>query len=60
MESQGFDAGASDSKLLIRVSYRYTMMTPVIGPLLTGPKNSRLFMSTVVMQVEPYEFDETS
>lgn len=56
MISQGFDAGGSNDRVLIRVSYRYDMMTPLIGPLLAGADNSQLFMSTLVLQTEPYEF----
>lgn len=59
MISQGFDAGGSNDRVLIRVAYRYTMMTPFIGPLLAGPSNSRLFMSTIVFQSEPYEFEDS-
>lgn len=55
--SQGFDAGGSGDRVLIRVAYRYEMMTPFVGALLAGPDNSRLFMSTVVLQTEPYDFD---
>ena len=55
--SQGFDAGGSDEIILIRTAYRYEMMTPVIGRLLAGADNSRLFMSTLVLQTEPYDFD---
>ncbi len=54
--SQGFAVGGSDDRVLIRVAYRYSMMVPFVGMLLTGPTNSRLFMSTVVLQTEPYEF----
>jgi Flp pilus assembly protein TadG len=56
MVSQGFNPGGSDAKTLIRVAYRYTMLTPFVGTLLAGPTNSRLFMSTVVLQTEPYQF----
>ena len=59
MISQGFSIGGSNDRVLIRVSYRYSMMTPFIGPLLVGPANSRLFMSTIVLQSEPYEFEES-
>lgn len=52
--SQGFDAGESETKIMVRVAYRYTMMTPLIGPLLAGADNSRLFMSTIILQNEPY------
>ncbi len=53
----GFDAGGSSDRILIRAAYRYNMMTPFVGPLLAGPDNSRLFISTIVLQVEPYEFE---
>lgn len=56
MISQGFDAGGSNDKVLIRVSYRYSMMTPLVGNLLNGEDGGTLFMSTVVLQTEPYEF----
>lgn len=59
MVSQGFNAGGSNDKILIRVAYRYTMMTPFIGTLLAGPTNSRLFMSTIVLQSEPYQFEDS-
>jgi len=56
MVSAGFDAGGVSDNILIRVSYRYTMMTPFIGPLLAGPDSSHLFVSTIVLQTEPYDF----
>lgn len=52
----GFDAGGVNDRMLIRTAYRYTMATPFIGALLAGPGGSRLFMSTIVLQTEPYEF----
>ncbi|MCE7886851.1 MAG: pilus assembly protein [Alphaproteobacteria bacterium PRO2] len=52
-----FDAGGSSSRVLIRSAYRYTMMTPIVGALLGGPDNSRLFVSTIVLQTEPYDFE---
>lgn len=54
--SQGFDAGGSNDRILIRAAYRYQMMTPFIGAIMGGPDQSLLFMSTVVMQTEPYDF----
>ncbi len=54
--SQGFDAGGSSSRVLVRVAYRYHMLTPLIGNLLAGPGGSRLFVSTIVLQSEPYDF----
>lgn len=54
--SQGFAVSGSDSAILVRVAYRYTMMVPFIGTLLAGPDSSRLFVSTIVLQTEPYDF----
>lgn len=56
MVSAGFDAGGSSSKVLIRVAYRYSMITPLVGPILNGADGTTLFMSTIVLQTEPYEF----
>lgn len=53
---QGVDAGGSNDRMLIRVGYRYNMMTPFIGPLIAGPDNAQQFLSTIVLQTEPYEF----
>lgn len=53
---QGFDAGASNGRVLIRTVYTYSMFTPLVGPLLNGPDNQRTFISTIVLQSEPYEF----
>lgn len=58
MMSQGFNAGGSNDRVLIRVGYRYTMKTPLVGPLLNGPDGGTLFMSTIVLQSEPYEFED--
>jgi Flp pilus assembly protein TadG len=60
MISRGFNAGGSDDTILIRVSYRYSMMTPFIAQLLLGPTGSRLLMSTIVLQTEPYDFGEAA
>ncbi len=56
MVSSGFDAGGSDAKVLIRVAYRYSMITPLVGPILNGADGTTVFMSTIVLQTEPYEF----
>lgn len=56
MISQGFNPGGSNNQVLIRTAYRYEMMTPFIGVLLAGPDNARMFMSTIVLQTEPYDF----
>lgn len=57
--TQGFDAGGSSDVVLIRVAYRYPFMVPIIGNLLSdGHGMSRLLLSTVVMQNEPYDINE--
>lgn len=56
MISQGFDPGGSNDKVIIRVGYRYKMITPIVGPLLNGADGATQFISTVVLQSEPYEF----
>lgn len=56
MVSAGFAIGGSSDRVLIRLSYRYNAFTPLVGPMLWGADNSRNFMSTVVLQSEPYDF----
>lgn len=53
---QGFAVGGSNDKVLLRVGFEYSMITPIVGPLLNGADGTTLFMSTVVLQTEPYEF----
>ena len=60
LDSAGFDAGGSGDTVLIRVGYSYDMITPFIGDLLTNDTGKMFFMSTVVMQVEPYDFGGAS
>ena len=57
MESSGFETGGSNDKVLIRAFYRYHFMTPFIGRLLGGDDQAFDFTSTIVLQTEPYEFD---
>lgn len=57
MVSSGFNAGGSNDRVLIRTAARYEFMTPLIGPLLSGGNGSLQFISTIVLQTEPYEFD---
>lgn len=55
--SQGFDAGGVSDVILVRTFYRYNFMTPLIGQFLgEGLTGTRAFMSTIVLQTEPYEF----
>ncbi len=58
--SNGFNPGGSDEPVMVRTSYRYTMITPIVGPLIMGPDSSTLFVSTVIMQTEPYDFQGAS
>ena len=54
--SNGVNPGGASDRVLIRTAYRYEIMTPIVGQLLTGGTGSRLFMSTIVLQSEPYDF----
>ena len=54
---QGFNAGASSDRVLVRVVYNYQYMTPFIGDLLGGADGAQTFVSTIVLQTEPYEFE---
>lgn len=60
-ESRGFTPGGVNSVNLIRVFYRYNLATPLIGQFLaTGPDNSRMMVSTVVLETEPYDLSEVA
>lgn len=60
MVERGFDPGGVNDKVLVRAAYQYHMMTPFIGPLLAGTDNTLQFISTIVLQAEPYEFQDDS
>ena len=54
---QGFDSGGVSDIVMVRVSYRYPMMTPLIGDIFGQyANNSRLLIATTVFQSEPYQF----
>lgn len=53
-----FDAGEASDRMLVRAAYRYNLMTPFIGPLLGGSDSSITFISTIVLQTEPYDGEE--
>lgn len=55
--SRGVTPGGANDRVLIRTAYRYEMMTPIVGPLISGGTGSLLFISTIVLQTEPYDFD---
>ena len=54
-QPQGFDAGGSGDRVLVRTYYNYAMLTPFIGQLLGGAEGTMPFISTLVLQTEPYE-----
>ncbi len=60
MVSTGFDPGGSNDRVLIRVGYLYEMKTPFVGPLLNGADGGTLFISTIVLQSEPYDFEDVA
>lgn len=58
-QSQGFDAGSVNDVILIRATYKYPLITPLIGSLLAdGDGKSKRFISTVVLETEPYDVEQ--
>ena len=59
LENQGFDPGGVSDVVLIRIAYKYAVNTPMMKYILSNQGNSsRLLLSTVVLQTEPYEFED--
>lgn len=59
LQSQGFTPGGVNDVVLVRTVYRYPLLTPLLGPVFSdGPDNTRLLISTVVMENEPYDIQE--
>ena len=57
--SNGFAVGGVNDIVLIRASYKYTFATPLIGHVLgQNGTTSRTIMSTIVLQTEPYDFED--
>lgn len=59
LDTQGFDPGEENEVVLIRVAYRYPLLTPLVGPFFADEgvlNNTRLLMSTTVIKNEPYQF----
>jgi len=57
LESDGFDPGSENSLVIIRVTYRYPLLSPFVGPFFSDKNdNTRLLMSTAIVQNEPYDF----
>ena len=59
LEDQGFDPGSVSEIVLIRVAYNYPVITPFMQPFLAeSGKSTRTMLSTIILQNEPYEFEE--
>lgn len=59
LEDQEFDPGGVSDVIFIRTAYKYPIKTPLMQLLLTNNSDSsRVMFSTVVLQTEPYEFEE--
>ena len=57
MQNTSFDPGGSSDVVMIRVAYNYPLITPLIGRFFSNTtNNTRFFMSTIVLETEPYEF----
>jgi Flp pilus assembly protein TadG len=56
LQSAGFNPGSVDDVVLIRAAYRYPLMTPLLGAAFSdGPNNTKLMVTTVVLETEPYD-----
>ena len=61
LESQGFNPGGVNSVNLVRVSYNYPLVTPLIGDFLSNaPGRTRRMISTIVLETEPYDLEEVA
>jgi Flp pilus assembly protein TadG len=57
LDNTGFEVGGVNDVVLVRIGYRYKLMVPFVNLLLgANGTGTQYFMSTIVMQVEPYEF----
>lgn len=54
-----FEPGESSDVVIIRATYLYPLMTPVIGAFFSDfPGNKKMLMSTIVLEAEPYSFED--
>lgn len=59
MNEEDFETGGVSDIVMIRVTYLYPLMTPMIGAFFSDyPNNKKLLMATTVLQAEPYSFEE--
>ncbi len=57
--SNGFDAGGVDDVVLIRTAYKYPLLTPLMNSVFSDSAgNTKLMMSTVVLETEPYDVEQ--
>ena len=55
-----YDPGGVSDVVLIRVAYSYNITTPLLQTFLTNNgDNTRTMMATIVLQTEPYEFEDS-
>ncbi len=57
LEDTGFDPGAENSIIVVRVVYNYPIRTPLMRPILATRGDNRTMMSTIVLQTEPYRVE---
>jgi Flp pilus assembly pilin Flp len=59
LEDQQFDAGGVSDVVMIRTAYMYPIKTPMFRLMLTNTNgDKRAMLSTIVLQTEPYEFED--
>lgn len=59
LQDQQFDSGGVNDVVMMRVAYKYPIKTPMMQLMLTNNNDSnRILLSTVVLQTEPYQFEE--
>ena len=59
LEDQQFDSGGVSDVVMIRTAYQYPIKTPLFQILMTNNGgDTRAMLSTIVLQTEPYEFED--
>lgn len=59
LDDQQFDPGGVSDVVMIRTAYRYPIKTPMMQLILSNNNDStRIMISTIVLQTEPYEFEQ--
>ncbi len=61
LKSRGFTPGGVNTVNLIRVTYLFKLATPLLGNILAdSPGMTKRFVSTVVLETEPYDLNEVA